>query len=96
MKIVYCTNSIGTRGGIERVTIVKANALAEIESNEVYIVFTDEKNYPETIYPLSPKVNVVNLNVRHWDDQYTSFFERFFIPKWKIYFTFALWNSSFG
>ena len=74
MKIVYCTNSIGTRGGIERVTIVKANALAEIESNEVYIVFTDEKNYPETIYPLSPKVNVVNLNVRHWDDQYTSFF----------------------
>lgn len=84
MKIVYCTNSIGTRGGIERVTIVKANALAEIESNEVYIVFTDEKNYPETIYPLSPKVNVVNLNVRHWDDQYTSFFERFFIPKWKM------------
>ncbi len=85
MKIVYCTNSLGTRGGIERVTITKANALAEIESNEVYVVFTDAKGFPETIHPLSPKVKTVNLNVGHWNDHYTSFWQRLFVPKWKLF-----------
>ncbi len=84
MKIVYCTNSLGTRGGIERVTIIKANALAEMDTNEVYIVFTDAKGFPETIHPLSPKVKVVDLNVGHWNDHYTSFWQRLFVPKWKM------------
>ena len=44
MKIVYCLNSIRYLGGIQRVTVVKANALAEIENNEVYIIVTDNKN----------------------------------------------------
>ena len=41
MKIVYCVNSIRYLGGIQRVTVVKANALAEIPGNEVYVVMKD-------------------------------------------------------
>lgn len=46
MKIVYCTDSICHPGGIQMVTIAKANALAKIPSNEVYIVVTDNKSKP--------------------------------------------------
>ena len=38
MKIVYCTDSVCILGGVEIVTIVKANALAKIAGNEVWIV----------------------------------------------------------
>ena len=41
MRILFCLNSLGGFGGIERVTIVKANALAEIEGNNVAICYTD-------------------------------------------------------
>lgn len=84
MKIVYCTNSLSTRGGIERVTILKANALAEIDGNEVWIVFTDAFSFPQTIHPLSTKVKVVDLKVGHWDDQYPTRWKRFFVPKVKF------------
>lgn len=41
MKIVYAINSIRGLGGIQKVTILKANALADISQNEVYIIVTD-------------------------------------------------------
>lgn len=44
MTITYCINSIKGIGGIQRVTIVKANALAEIPGNRVYIIVTDFMN----------------------------------------------------
>lgn len=66
MRILFCTNSLGVFGGIERVTIVKANALAEIPGNEVAICYTDKGNFPETIHPLSDKVNVYNLGTPYW------------------------------
>ncbi len=66
MRILYCVNSLGARGGIERVTIVKANALADIEGNEVAICYTDKGDYPRTIHPLSPKVQVFDLNTPYW------------------------------
>lgn len=62
MKILFCVNSLGGFGGIERVTIVKANALAAIEGNEVGICYTDKGAYPETIHPLSLSVKVFGLN----------------------------------
>lgn len=34
MKIVYCLNSIRYLGGIQRVTLVKANALADVPGNK--------------------------------------------------------------
>ena len=59
-------NSLGGRGGIERVTIVKANAMAEIQDNEVAICYTDKGSYPTTIHPLSPKVKVFDLGTPYW------------------------------
>lgn len=73
MKIVYCVNSIRYIGGIQRVTVVKANALADIPGNEVYIVATDNKAGPET-HKLSPKVHLVDLDINYYDrDQERSF-----------------------
>lgn len=43
MRIAYCLNSIRYLGGIQRVTIVKANALADISDNEVYIIVSDNR-----------------------------------------------------
>lgn len=60
MKIVYCINSIRVLGGIERVTVVKANALAEVPGNEVYIAVLTDKKGCYTEVP-SPKVKVVDL-----------------------------------
>lgn len=44
MKIAYCTDSICYAGGIQRVTIAKANKLAL--KNEVWIIVTDNKDKP--------------------------------------------------
>lgn len=70
MKIVYCLNSIRGLGGIQRVTIVKANALAEISSNEVYLVITDDHMDHPLIHPLSDKVKLIHLPVNYYDDDY--------------------------
>ncbi len=53
-------------GGIQRVTVVKANALADIPGNEVYIVVTDNKVGP-VIHELSPKVHLIDLNINYYD-----------------------------
>lgn len=66
MKIVYCVNSIRFLGGIQRVTTVKANALAEIPGNEVYVVVTDNKAGP-AIHELSPKVHLIDLDINYYD-----------------------------
>ena len=71
MKIVYCLNSIGYLGGIQRVTVVKANALAEVEGNEVHIVVTDNKNGVFT-EPLSSKVHLIDLDINYYEDDYKS------------------------
>ena len=73
MKIVYCVNSIKYLGGIQRVTIVKANALASIPSNDVYIVVADNKG-GVMLSPLSDKVHLVDLNVNYYEDDWKSKF----------------------
>ena len=70
MKIVYCTDSICYPGGIQRITVAKANALAEIKGNEVWIVVTDNKLKP--VLPLNPKVHLVDLNVNYFMDDWKS------------------------
>lgn len=64
MRIVYSTESITRNGGIQTVTIVKANALAEIEGNEVYIVVP----HINGISPrkISPKVHLINLDIQDY------------------------------
>lgn len=71
MRIVYCTDSICYLGGIQRITIAKANALAEIDGNEVWIVVTDNKRQ-NTVLPVSEKVRVVDLDVNYYEDDWKS------------------------
>ncbi len=71
MKIVYCLNSVNYIGGIERVTIVKANALAELAQNEVYVVVTDNNGRTPTA-PLSDKVHLVDLDINYYQDDWKS------------------------
>jgi len=69
MKIAYCLNSIKGFGGIQRVTIVKANSLAEISGNSVYILVTDHQNDFQCEL-LSPKVTLIDLNIRYYEDDW--------------------------
>ena len=65
MKIVYSATNIFQVGGIETSTIAKANALANIEGNKLWIVVTDNKGEP--VMPVDEKVQLVNLDVNYFD-----------------------------
>lgn len=68
MKIVYVINSICHLGGIEKITITKANELSKILGNEVWIVVTD--NPYEPLLPLNPLVHLVDLGIKYYEDDY--------------------------
>ena len=80
MRILFCLNSLGGFGGIERVTIVKANALAEIPGNEIAICYTDRGNFPKTIHPLSPAVKTFDLQTPYWGFTSVSSVVKGFLP----------------
>lgn len=69
MKIAYCLNSIKGGGGIERVTIKKANTLSEIEGNQVFILVTDHKRGHNADL-LNGKVTVIDLEINYYDDDW--------------------------
>lgn len=61
-KIVYCTPALYMAGGVERVLTLKANYFADVLGYDVTIILTEGKGSP-SFYPLSEKVDIVNLNV---------------------------------
>lgn len=65
MKIVYCIDAIYYLGGIELVTIAKANALAEIPGNQVWIAVAD--NRYSAITRLR-QVSVLDLAVHYYEN----------------------------
>lgn len=71
MNIVYCTDSYRYFGGIQRVTIEKVNALAEIPGYNIYLIVSDNKT-GEIPFPLSPKVNLIDLDINYYDDDWKS------------------------
>lgn len=66
MKIAYCIDTITALGGIERVTIAKANALADVENNTVYLVVTSNHGIP--VLPVNPKIKIIDLKVNYFED----------------------------
>lgn len=64
MRIVYCTDTIFQLGGIEIVTINKANALAQIPGNQVWIIVADNKYSAIT---LLKNVSVIDLAVHFYE-----------------------------
>lgn len=71
MKIVYCTDSICYLGGIQNITITKANGLAQM-GHQVWIIVTDNK-YPP-LHSVDPKVQVINLDINYFEDDWKSKF----------------------
>lgn len=62
MKILFFIKTIGVVGGEEAVTITKANALAQIPGNEVFLAYLYKFGYPKvTSRPLSPNVQVISI-----------------------------------
>lgn len=72
MKVVFCLNAICYAGGIEKITIVKANALAELPDFEVYIAVADHNQRMKLLEPLSPKVHLMELEVNYYENPYAS------------------------
>lgn len=70
MTIVYCIDSINGIGGIQHVTVEKANALAEIKNNEVWILYADHSGIP--FFSVSPQVHTVNLAINYYEDDWKS------------------------
>lgn len=64
MKILYLTGQLVLHGGIERVTSMKLNYLAEHTSNEVYLCTYEQGNAP-FVYEISPKVVYCDLGVNY-------------------------------
>lgn len=71
MKIVYCLNSLKYLGGIQRVTIRKANALA-ILGHEVYIIVTDHASSAIQIEELAKTVQLIDLKVNYYEYDWKS------------------------
>ena len=63
MKLVYIAKVFAEWGGLERVWTDKLNALSEQPDYEVWLVTTDQGPHPYP-YPFSPKVHLVDLNIR--------------------------------
>lgn len=61
MKIFYIYTALLTKGGADRVLTEKANWLAE-HGYEVGII-TDSQMGQPPVFPLSPKVNLINLDI---------------------------------
>ena len=68
MKIVYLYTSLTTVGGADRIVIQKANYLADVMGHEVYVI-TDSQAGRAVIFPLSPKVKHIDLDI-NFDRQY--------------------------
>ncbi len=70
MIIVYCIDSIRGVGGIQHVTLEKANALVELEGHTVWILYADHCG--KLIFPLSPRVQTVDLGISYYEDDWKS------------------------
>lgn len=84
MKIAYIIDSLTAKGGIERIIVDKANALAEISGIKVCIICLSDSTGSDIAYPLNPKVRLFQIN-------------KPFIPTVKPYFRpftfFKLWKQ---
>ena len=78
MRIVYCINSIHTFGGVERITISKANALSCIGGNEVWIISLINRGKPA--FPIDKRVHIIYLDVNYYQND------------WKLNKLKQLWN----
>ena len=70
MRVVYCLDSINYVGGIQKVTVTKANALAREPGNEVWVIVAD--NSGRRVFELLPCVHFIDLAVNYYEDDWMS------------------------
>lgn len=78
LKIVYLTPALYMAGGVERVLTLKANYFAEHFGYDITIILTEGKDKP-LFYPLSDKIEVVNLNIGFEELWTCSFLKKIFV-----------------
>ena len=78
MNIVYCTDIVYELSGVDVTTITKANALAEIPGNRVWIVVSG--NSKSLVHRLK-RVSVIEVSVQY----YTKDNQGLFAALWDIY-----------
>lgn len=78
LKIVYCTPALYMAGGVERVLTLKANYFAEHFGYDITIILTEGKDKP-LFYPLSDKINIVNLDVNFEELWTCSFVKKVYV-----------------
>ena len=78
LKIVYLTPALYMAGGVERVLTLKANYFAEHFGYDITIILTEGKDKP-FFYPLSPKINVINLDINFEELWTCSFIKKIFV-----------------
>ena len=69
-------------GGVERVLTLKANYFAEHYGYDITIILTEGKDKP-LFYPLSDKINVINLDINFEELWTCSFVKKVFVYLWK-------------
>lgn len=74
-KIVYCTPALYSAGGTERVVSLKANYFADVLGYDVTIIVT-EGNNSNSFFPLSDKVEVINLGLNFEEIWNVSFIKK--------------------
>lgn len=84
LKIVYCTPALYMAGGVERVLTLKANYFAEHYGYDITIILTEGSDKP-LFYPLSDKINVINLNIDFEELWSCSFVKKIFVYLKKQY-----------
>ena len=70
MKIVYCADTVYQLGGVEITTVVKANALAEIPGNKVWIVVANNKK--SSLVRLE-RVSLADLAVYYYEEDWKGY-----------------------
>lgn len=77
-KIVYLTPALYMAGGVERVLTLKANYFADQFGYDITIILTEGKEKP-LFYPLSNKVNVINLDINFEELWTCSFLQKIIV-----------------
>lgn len=85
-RIVYCAPAIYSAGGVERVVSVKSSYFAEVYGYDVTIIVTEGYG-KDCFFSTSPKVHIVNLNLRFEELWRVSFFKKIvlYLQKQRIY-----------
>lgn len=68
MRILYVTDALAIRGGLERVLIDKANWLSEQAGYEIHILTANQGNHP-IAYPIAPHIIHTDIGI-HFFRQY--------------------------